>query len=235
MNAFERTIRPAYAVSEAQSALVRSVFGWMTAGLVVTGLTASYVLSSPGILETLFRNSSLLWILLFAELGLVVWLSARAMRMSSGQATAMFLLYSALNGITLTPIAFVYTHQSIANAFLISGGLFGSMALWGYATKRDLTSMGSFMMMGMFGIFLAAIVNIFLGSGALSFAIGVTGVVVFTGLAAYDVQKIKNLGTHLSEDHADFRRASILGALTLYLDFINLFLSLLRLLGNSRD
>lgn len=235
MNAFERTIRPAYAISETQSALVRSVFGWMTAGLVVTGLTASYVLSSPALIETLFRNSSTLWILLFAELGLVVWLSARAMRMSSGQATAMFLLYSALNGITLTPIAFVYTQQSIANAFLISGGLFGSMALWGYATKKDLTSMGSFMMMGMFGIFLAAIVNIFLGSGALSFAIGVTGVIVFTGLAAYDVQKIKNLGAHLSEDHADFRRASILGALTLYLDFINLFLSLLRLLGNSRD
>ncbi len=224
------TMKPAYAIADAQSALLRSVFGWMTLGLVVTGLIGSYIVGNPDIVRSLFSGGKL-FVLFFVELGLVFWLSARVMKMASSTAAMVFLAYAALNGVTLAPIAFVYTHESIASAFIVAGGLFGAMALYGSVTKRDLTSMGSFMFMGLIGIIIASLVNFFFASSALSFAISIAGVLVFTGLTAWDVQKLKVYGAQASTGEENFKRYAILGALTLYLDFINLFLHLLRLIG----
>lgn len=229
MENYQATIRPAYAVDEAQSALLRSVFGWMTLGLLTTAVVSSYVVSNP---EFLFKLGNAIWFLIIAELGLVVWLAARVMKMSPGTATAVFLGYSALNGITLAPLAFVYTQQSITSAFVVAGGLFGTMALYGYVTKRDLSSMGSFLFMGLIGIVIAGIANLFIQSSMMGFVISVVAVLVFTGLTAWDVQKIKQMGAQVTVESDNFRRFAILGALSLYLDFINLFIHLLRLIGN---
>lgn len=229
----QQTIQPAYAVADAQSALLRSVFTWMFAGLLLTGFVSAFVVNSPGIVIPLLQ-SNMIWILFIAEIALVVWLSARVMHMSPAKATAIFLGYSALNGVTLAPLALAYTSQSIGSAFMIAGAMFGGMALYGHTTKRDLSGMGSFMMMGVFGVIIAMIVNFFLQSSMVSFIISVVAVIAFTGLTAYDVQKFKQMGTHVREGDDSFRRFAILGALTLYLDFINLFVHLLYLIGDRR-
>ena len=227
-------MRPEYAISDTQSALIRSVFGWMALGLLATGFVSMYVLNTPAITGFLLSPGKLIF-LMIVEVGLVIWLSMRVMKMSATQATTVFLLYSALNGITLAPLAFVYTGESIASTFMVTAGVFGSMALYGYTTKRDLTTMGSFLRMGLFGIIIAMLANFFFQSSALDFAISVIGVLVFTGLTAWDVQKLKHMGAQVNEGSDNFRRFAIIGALTLYLDFINLFLMLLRFMGNSRD
>lgn len=221
--------------AEALNAFMRGVYGWMAAGLGLTAVVAVMVASSPSIYKIAF-NPVVLIVLILAELGLVVGLSARINRMSSGTATGMFMAYSALNGVTLSSIFLVYTATSITSAFAVSAGMFLAMSVYGMVTKRDLTSLGSFMFMGLIGIVIASLVNIFLQSSAMAFIINCVGVLVFTGLTAYDTQRLKDMGAAAPMgDATALRRGSILGALTLYLDFINLFLIMLRFFGGNRD
>ncbi len=231
-----RTLSPAKSQAEVVNAFMRGIYGWMTAGLGVTAVVALYVASSPTILTAIFGNPVLLIVLIIAQLGIVIGLSAAVNRLSGGAATGLFLLYSALTGITLSSVLIVYTGGSVAKAFIVCAGMFGAMSLYGLTTKKDLTSMGAFMFMGLIGILLASVVNMFLHSPGMDFVISIIGVIVFTGLTAYDTQKLKDMGSVAPMDDAlAVRRGTILGALTLYLDFINLFLMLVRLFGSSRD
>lgn len=234
MEAYQKAgMQPTYVVDDAQSALLRSVFGWMFLGLAVTGVTSLFVLGTPALLQTLAGGA--MWVLFLVELGLVFWLSARGLQMSASKATGVFLLYSALNGITLAPIALVYTGHSISSAFAIAGTMFGAMAMYGYVTKRDLSGWGSFLFMGLIGLILASLVSFFIGGGGMmSFVINIVGVIIFVGLTAYDVQKIKHMGASMMGGGADVgvRQVAILGALSLYLNFINMFIFILRLIGD---
>lgn len=221
---------------EAVNAFMRGVYGWMCLGLFVTAGASLFTVTSPSMMRAIFSNQLLFFGLIIAELGLVVGLSAAINRLSANTASMLFLLYSALNGITLAAIFVVYAKAVILNAFLVSAGMFGVMSLYGLMTKKDLTSFGSFLFMGLIGIILASIVNIFLKSSMMDFVISCVGVLVFLGLTAFDTQKLKVMGQMAPADDATaVRRGTILGALTLYLDFINLFLMLLRLFGSSRD
>ena len=212
------------------------VYRWMTIGLGVTAVTAYAVASSPSLAWAILGNSLIMIALIVAQIGLVVALSAAIHKFSSTTATGVFLLYALLNGLTLSSIFLVYPIGSIANAFLTCTGMFLAMSVYGTVTKRDLTGMGSFLFMGLIGIIIASIVNIFLASSMLDFVISCVGVIVFTGLTAYDTQKLRQFGEGAPlNDAPAIRRGAILGALTLYLDFINLFLMLLRLFGGSRD
>jgi len=220
---------------EAVNAFLRGVYGWMSLGLLLTAGTAWFVAASPLGL-TLLKNPMLVMVMVFAQLGLVIALSAAINRLSGTVATLMFLGYSALTGVTLSSIFFVYSMASIAQAFIVAAGMFGSMSIYGMVTKRDLTGLGSFMFMGLIGILLASVVNMFFQSAAVSFGVSILGVIIFTGLTAYDTQKLKYMGEAMPQnDGTAVRRGTILGALTLYLDFLNLFLMLLRLFGSSRD
>jgi FtsH-binding integral membrane protein len=226
------------------------VYNYMTVGLVLTGLSAliTYYLSvsatptpyqvGSNLYLTSFGaalfGSPLMWVLVLLPIGLVFFLSFRISSMSVGAAQATFWGYAALLGVSLSTIFLVYTATSITQVFLITAATFGAMSLWGYTTQRDLTAMGSFLFMGLIGIIIASVVNIFVGWSALNFAISVLGVVIFTGLTAYDTQKIKEM-YYVGDDGTVAGRKAIMGALSLYLDFINLFLMLLRLFGNSRD
>jgi hypothetical protein len=210
------------------------VYNYMGLGLGVSGLIAFAVASgvesgAPWAIGLMKAH------LVFALLGLgmVFFLSFRIRTMQASTAFAAFLAYAAVNGVWLTPVLLVYTHTSVASTFFISASMFLATSLFGYTTKRDLTSMGSFLFMGLIGILIAMLVNFFLASSALAFAISVIGVLLFTGLTAYDTQKIKEMYVE-SDGHEIARKKSIMGALTLYLDFINLFLFLLQLLGNRR-
>jgi uncharacterized protein len=216
---------------------VRSVYNWMCIGLAVTGLMAWYVSNSETILQMVFGNRMVFWILMIAELGLVVSISGMVNRMSGFMATSLFVLYSALNGVTLSVIFIVFTRASIVSTFFICALTFLACSIYGWTTKKDLTSVGNFMFMGLIGIIIASVVNIFMKSPAINFIISYVGVVVFVGLTAYDTQKIKVMAVSQPADLDGevVRKGAILGALTLYLDFINLFLMLLRIFGNSRD
>ena len=216
--------------------LLTKVFNWMAIGLGITGLAAFLTVSSPVMLELIFGNKAVFYGLIIGELGIVFFLSARVHKLSAQMATGLFLFYSALNGVTLSAILLAYTMTSVATTFFITAGMFGAMALYGFVTKRDLSGMGSFMMMGLFGIIIASIVNLFMGSSELSWIISGIGVIVFTGLTAYDVQKITRMGASgiMEQGEAAIQRVAIMGALSLYLDFINLFLMLLRFVGNRR-
>ncbi len=207
------------------------VNGWMAAGLAVSGIAAFLTLSSPALLETVAQYY---WFFFIAELGMVFGLSAMLPKMSARTAAAMFIAYAALNGLTLSLLALIYTATSITKVFFITAGTYGAMAAIGITTKRDLTSMGSFLMMGVIAIFLAIIVNIFIGSTALDMAISVIGVLVFAGLTAYDIQKFKRAGYLGFANKEQAGRTAIMGALNLYLDFINMFIFLLRLFGDRR-
>lgn len=221
---------------ETMNVFLRGVFNWMAVGLGVTALVAYTVAGTPAIVQTLFTNQIVLWGLILAQFGLVLALSGAVHRMSAGMATGLFLLYSALNGTTLSAVLLVYTAASVFKAFIVCTGMFAMMSVYGATTKKDLTSWGSFLFMGLIGIILASVVNIFLGSSTLDFVISGIGVLIFTGLTAYDVQKLKVMGESAPmDDTLAVRRGTILGALTLYLDFINLFLFLLRFFGASRD
>jgi len=213
-----------------QNTLVRQVYAWMGAGLAITAVMALFTLSSPAMLSAITGNRLLFYGLLFGELALVFTLSGAVNKLSESVATMLFIAYSALNGVTLSIVALIYTSSSIASTFVITAGMFGAMSIYGYATRRDLTSWGSFFFMGLIGIVIASIVNIFVASSAVSWVISGIGVIVFTGLTAYDTWKIKQLAAQGQTG----RKQAILGALTLYLDFINLFLMLLRLTGNRR-
>jgi FtsH-binding integral membrane protein len=214
--------------AERERTFIRSVYAWMFGGLILTALAALWVVSSPAMQQLIF-TTPLRWVLLIAELGLVFYLSFRITKMSAGTAASVFLVFALLNGLTLSSIFFFYSTGDISVAFFTAAGMFGAMSVYGMVTKRDLTSWGSFFFMGLIGILICSLINIFLKSSALGFAISLIGVFVFLGLTAYDTQKLKSYATapELRENLA------IIGALALYLDFINLFLMLLRLFGGG--
>jgi len=216
-------------------AYMSQVYGWMTCGLLLTAFVAWYASNSEAIMRFVFSSQITFFGLIIAQLGLVFVISGMVNRLSGSLATGLFMLYSALTGLTLSSIFLAYTQSSIASTFVVSAGMFGAMSVYGYTTKRDLSRLGSLLFMALIGIVLASLVNIWLKSTALTWAVTYIGVVVFVGLTAYDTQKLKAMGEQLNPDDRDsFRKYSIVGALTLYLDFINLFLMLLRILGNRR-
>lgn len=216
---------------------VRSVYNWMGIGLALTGFTAYYVSNSESLLRLVFGNPLLFMVLIIAELGLVFAIAGMVNRMSAGTATALFVIYSALNGVTLSSIFLVYASASIVSTFFICAATFIACSLYGWTTKKDLTSLGGFMMMGLIGIVIASLVNMFVRSSSMSMLISYIGVFVFVGLTAYDTQKIKNMAMTqpANLDGGVIRKGAILGALSLYLDFINLFLMILNIFGQRRD
>jgi FtsH-binding integral membrane protein len=217
---------------------VRSVYNWMGIGLALTGFVAYYVSTSESLLRLVFGNPLLLMVLIVAELGLVFSIAGMVNRMSAGTATALFVIYSGLNGVTLSSIFLVYVQASIVSTFFVCAATFIACSIYGWTTKKDLTSLGGFMMMGLFGIIIASVVNLFfIKSGAMSMVISYIGVLVFVGLTAYDTQKIKHMAlTQPADlDGAVIRKGAIVGALSLYLDFINLFLMLLSVFGQRKD
>ena len=223
----------AVATAERVTAFLRKVYGWMFVGLGVTATVALGVASSPGIVQALVQNQLLFWGLVIGELGLVFYLSARVEKIAPATASGLFLLYSALNGVTLSLILLLYTGTSIATTFAVTAGMFGALALYGTTTKRSLAGVGQFMFMGLIGLILASIVGVFVKSDGLQFVISVVGVLVFTGLTAYDAQRLKAMALAVPEGRIG--SYAVVGALALYLDFINLFLFLLRFLGGRRD
>ncbi len=215
---------------------MQQVYTWMFLGLLFTAFVSYTISSSQALMNIFVTNTISMILLVVALLGLAFYIPARIATFSATKASAMFMLFAGVNGAMLAPILLIYTQSSIFVTFLITAAMFGSLALYGMVTKRDLTAMGQFMMMGLIGIILASLVNIFLQSSGMQFVINVIGVIVFAGLTAYDNQKIKQMGESAPIDDAlAIRRGAILGALTLYLDFINLFLMLLRFFGQTRD
>ena len=207
------------------------VYNYMASGLALTGIVA-YVAASSGFYASI-AHTPLIWVVMLAPLGLVLWLSFGIERMQASTAQALFWLYSGLMGLSLASVFLVFTGESVARVFFITAGTFAAMSLYGYTTRRDLSQFGSFLMMGLIGIILASLVNIFLASSALQFAISVIGVVVFVGLTAWDTQRIKEMYVEYDDGQIAGKKA-IMGALTLYLDFINLFMMLIQLLGVRR-
>ena len=218
-------------MSEAFPILMRKVYTWMALALVITGFTAYYVATTPSLLSLIYSNQVVLWGLIIAELALVIGLSAAINRLSLTTATLLFVLYSVLNGAMLSSVFLIYTTASIANVFFITAGTFGVMAAYGYFTKKDLTSWGRILLMALIGIIIASVVNIFLRNSMFDLVISYIGVAIFVGLTAYDSQKIKEMMLQAPDASEQAQKIALLGALTLYLDFINLFLYLLRIFG----
>ena len=215
---------------------IRSVYNWMAIGLGLTGLVAFYVSNNESLQRIIFGNHLLFFGLLIGQLALVFTISARVNKMQASTATGLFMLYAALNGVVFSSIFLIYTKSSITSTFFICAATFVACSMYGMTTKRDLTSLGGFMIMGLIGIIIASVVNIFIRSSGMSMIISYIGVIVFVGLTAYDTQKLKTMALSQPEGlgAAVIRKGAILGALTLYLDFINLFLMLLRILGSRR-
>lgn len=222
-------------MSAALPVLMRKVYVWMSLALVITGITAYFVAHNETLLMALVTNQVLFWGLVIGELALVIGLSAAINRLSLTTATLMFVLYSIVNGATMSFIFLAYTASSITNVFFITAGTFAAMALFGYFTKTDLSAIGKYLMMALIGIIIATIVNIFTKSAGLTVVLNYLGVLVFVGLTAYDAQKIKNMLLMAPDAGEAAQKVALLGALSLYLDFINLFLYLLRILGARRD
>jgi hypothetical protein len=215
---------------------MRGVYQWMATGLGLTAAAAYMASSSAWVMELLATRPIVLIGLILAELGLVIAISAGISKLSAASASMLFIVYSLLNGITLSLVLSLYTPASIFSTFVVCAGMFGALSLWGMSTSKDLTSWGSFLFMGLVGVILAAVVNMFLQSPVIDFAVSGIGVLVFVGLTAYDTQKLSRMGSSAPLDDATaMRRGALLGALTLYLDFINLFLFLLRLMGQMRE
>ncbi len=212
------------------AAVMRKVYGKMTLGLLLTALISYLVVSSETLLSIMFTNTVTLWIAFAAELGLVIFLSARVDKLSTTTATVLFYLYSALNGITLTPILLAYTGTSVAMTFAITAGTFGAMTFAGYITRQDLSKFGSILFMALIGLIICMLVNLFLQSSTMGWLISCAGVLIFVGLTAWDTQAIKRMCAEADPSMAG--KVATMGALTLYLDFINLFLHLLRFFGN---
>jgi FtsH-binding integral membrane protein len=222
-----------YAADERVTTFLRSVYGWMCAGLAITALVAFFVASSPQIVYTIAGNRGLLWGLMLAQLGLVVWLSARVQTMAPATASLLFVVYSALTGVTMSFVLLAYTGQSVANTFLVTSGTFGALALYGTTTSRSLAGWGQFLFMGLIGVVIASVVGMFWQNDGLQFVLSFIGVIVFTGLTAYDAQRLKAMALALPGGQTG--SFAIVGALSLYLDFINLFLMLLRFTGSRRN
>jgi len=218
------------AIDEGLRAYMLRVYNYMTMGLALTGLVAYAMVQSPAAMQLVF-GSGLMWVAILAPVALVFFLSFRIHKMSAATAQTVFWIYAGLNGIAFSTIFLAYTGTSIARVFFITAGTFAALSLYGYTTKRDLSGFGSFLFMGLIGILIAMVVNMFLASSALDFAISVIGVLVFTGLTAYDTQQIKEMYYEGDEQGVATKKA-VMGALRLYLDFINLFLMLLRLFGS---
>lgn len=211
------------------------IYGWMTVGLLLTAFVALYVASSEQLLSLIFSSNITFFGLIIAQLALVFVLSGMVHKMSGALATTLFMLYSALTGVTISSVLIVYAASSVASTFFICAAMFAALSVYGYTTKRSLSGMGSFLFMGLIGIIIASVVNIFMKSSMMSMVISYAGVLIFAGLTAYDTQKLKDMGSQINQDDKEnMRRYSIMGALTLYLDFINLFLMLLRILGDRR-
>ncbi len=220
------------ALSLAFPALMRKVYLWMALALTITGFTSMIILSNESFIYTLFNNQLLFWGLVIGELILVFSLSARIHKMSITTATIMFVLYSVINGVTLAPLLFFYTKTSIAKVFFITAGTFGVMSLIGYTTKTDLSSIGKILFMALIGLIIATVVNLFMHSSTLDLIISYAGVVIFVGLTAWDTQKIKRMLAMCEEPDEQAHKIALMGSLALYLDFINLFIWLLRILGD---
>lgn len=218
------------AVAKKENALMRDVYVWMTGALVITGLAAYYVSTSEQMLSLIFGSRIAFFGLMIAEIGLVIGLNAAINKISAMTATLMFLLYSLLNGVTLASIFLVYDGGTLATTFFVTAGTFGAMALYGSVTNKDLTKLGTLFFFGLIGIIIASIVNIFLGNSMLELIISAIGVVIFIGLTAYDAQKIKQM-LYGAEVNDTTQKIAVVGALSLYLDFVNLFLYLLRFFG----
>ena len=216
------------------STLFKSVYMQMAAALSITGLVAYFLSQSVAFWQILAENISLIWVIFIAQIGLVIWLSARITKMSMTSATLLFILYSVLMGVTMSTIFMVYTMGSIASVFFITAGMFLAMSLIGYFTRLDLTRLGSLLFMALIGVVIASVVNIFLGSETLYWIISYVAVVVFVGLTAYDTQKIKEMLAEYGQADEMGHKLALYGALTLYLDFINLFLYLLRIFGDRK-
>jgi len=225
--------RRQYGDADLLAAFMRGVYGWMCGGLAVTAVTAWLVSSSPALTAAIFGNRAMFWILAIAQLGIVFTLSARVDRMASGTASLLFIMYSALTGVTFSAILLAYTGESVFTTFLVAAGMFGALATYGTVTRRQLSGLGQFMFMGLIGLVIASIVGIFWHNDGLQFVISFIGVIVFAGLTVYDAQRLRELAFATSAGPTS--GTTIVGALALYLDFINLFLFLLRFLGNRRD
>lgn len=244
-----RLVRGATTVADTMDTGLRAhmlrVYNYMVGALALTGSVAWLVANTPALLNMFFRTvatgngyaispTMLGWVVMLAPIGLVLLLSFRIMQMSQTAAQTTFWVYSALTGASLASILIVYTGASVAMTFFVTAATFGTMSLWGYTTKRDLTGMGHFLFMGLIGILLASLANFFFKSPAINFVVSVLGVLIFTGLTAWDTQKIKNTYYAVGGDTAVAGKAAIMGALALYLDFLNIFLFLLRFMGNRR-
>jgi FtsH-binding integral membrane protein len=237
-NRFDMTPASAFttdtvASAERVTAFLRKVYGWMFVGLGVTASVAFVVAGSPSLVKAIYSNPIVFFGLIIAEFGAVIFLSARVQKLSPGTAAALFVGYSALNGLTLSMILLVYTGASIASTFVVTAGMFGALALFGTVTKRSLAGVGQFAFMGLIGVILASLVGMFWHSAGLQFGISIIGVIVFTALTAWDAQRLKLWATALPDGQTG--SYAVVGALSLYLDFINLFLFLLRFLGNRRS
>jgi len=237
MDRFEVTpssaFQPVAASAEKVTAFLRSVYGWMFAGLGITATVALSVAASPGLQQAIFANRFVFFGLIIAELGLVFFLSARVQKIAPATAAMLFIAYSALNGATLSFIFLAYTGTSIASTFVVTAGMFGALALYGSTTKRSLAGLGHFVGMGLIGLLLAMVVGMFWHASSLQFVISVVGVIVFTGLTAWDAQRLKAMAAALPDGSTG--SYAVVGALSLYLDFINLFLFLLRFMGGRRN
>ncbi|MBQ7221243.1 MAG: Bax inhibitor-1/YccA family protein [Synergistaceae bacterium] len=221
---------------EAVNALFRKVYQFMAFGLILTALAAYFTASTPFMLELLYTSRAPLIILGVAEIGLVIWMSAGLSKLSASAARNIFFVYSILNGLTCSVILLAYTRESVAQAFLATAGMFGAMSIYGLYTKRDLTSWGSFLYMGLIGLIIGMVINMFMGSSTAEIVISILGIIIFLGLTAYDTAKIKALAESSgSSDEEMTGKIAVIGALELYLDFINLFLYLIRLFGKRRD
>lgn len=220
-------------VAEAFPVLMRKVYVWMTLALAITGFTAYGVATSPGALQAIYGNQILFWGLVIAEFALVVGVSAAIHKLSLTTATLMFILYSVINGALLSYIFLVYTSSSVATVFFITAGTFGTMALIGYTTKADLSSMGKILFMALIGLIIATVVNVFVKSDGFTMILSYVGVLIFVGLTAYDTQKIKMMLMEAPDAGESAQKMALLGALTLYLDFVNLFIYLLRIFGKK--
>lgn len=235
MNTYVRDYESqSYSFTDAYTSLMRKVYVWMTLALVMTGLSAYYIATSPSLQLALFSSPYVFYGLMIAEVGLVIWLSSRIHKMSLLSASLMFSVYAILNGVTMSVIFLAYTMTSIATTFFVTAGTFGVMAFIGTVTKSDLTKMGQILTMALVGMIIAIVVNLFLGNGMLDIIISVVGILVFTGLTAYDAQKIKQMLINCNEVNDQTQKLSVIGALSLYLDFINLFIYLLRFLGDRK-
>lgn len=222
-------------IKSAQATLMRSVYLWMTLALAITGFAAYVVASSPMLLQAVFGSKLTFWGLIIAEFALVMILSARIHKMSAPTATVMFIVYSLLNGVVLSSIFLLYTMSSIANVFFITAGTFGVMSVYGMVTKSDLSKVGNICLMALIGLIIATVVNFFIKSDMMMMVISYIGVLVFVGLTAYDTWKIKqDIQMYGTEVNDMTQRIALMGALSLYLDFVNLFLYLLRIFGNRK-